>query len=189
MLDLPSSHKNANTTKLLRESPSIKSRSLRCYLKALLIIVLLACFLVQCWDGFFKFVARQTTLVSNRVTAQSDTLPTISFCPGFKGTTTTGWRTSTSCWRSKVSKNKSLLYLLRIVACCLDDQTPLDAWMADTYDLSEMILMVKPPGAWASSADTQPDHLGYYEDLNMTDHLGSVDRLRALLRHPLRLGD
>ncbi len=45
---------------------------------------MLLCFAAQVWEGFFKFIKRQTTLVSTTEEVEGGLLPAISVCPGFR---------------------------------------------------------------------------------------------------------
>ncbi len=54
------------------------------YFKIVSIFLLIFCFSIQVWDGFMKFIKRQTTVVSTTKTLSNQILPAFSFCPGFK---------------------------------------------------------------------------------------------------------
>ncbi len=53
-------------------------------LKTLLILVLLACFGIQVWEGVVKFFKSQTTIAAITEHLSEAELPVLSFCPGYR---------------------------------------------------------------------------------------------------------
>ncbi len=53
-------------------------------MRTALVVLLLLCFGAQVWEGFLKFVKRQTTVVSTTELTEEGILPALSICPGFK---------------------------------------------------------------------------------------------------------
>ena len=54
-------------------------------LQILVVLVLLACFLLQVWDATLKFFAGQTTLAATTERlVNGGLLPAVSLCPGFR---------------------------------------------------------------------------------------------------------
>ncbi len=147
--------------------------------KFVLVFLLLACFGGQVWEGFLKFIKRQTTLVSTTETKSEAKLPAISVCPGFRDIKHDYYEAiyelhdvldenegeTASTFFCNVDVLGAGIMLMLLVSDSLD-ATPMNWWNNKTYGLTDFIHFIKRPSVhYHEDPETHVNVSGYYEDL------------------------
>ncbi len=107
------------------------SPSLRLLLRALLLSMLLLCFLLQVRESVTKFLSGQTTVAITRETVESEPPPALSFCPGYRN----GY--STGIVRDQMEQ--------LLEHGDVTKEAVMEWWMEKTYDLSDILIKVHSP--------------------------------------------